>query len=476
MSHTSNVPTEWSEWELDDEYNSWKRYRLDGNGQYEFEWNPPLDNAPASQQPRSLVPLDPIDEQPSGFQYSMPNHYTTNRTTNPGANVQALTQNLSRFSIAPSPSTYFNKETFQGQYMGQTTPVPSRENTWQPANRNQQQGASGSYRHNHIATQNPSTDKEEFDSHYKVHKPWEFKYGRVFKVLWTEPPGHDTNVIASNEGSVGTTESNGAAKGRRQFSKVRRFVIINPMQGHCICLPINTYTGQGVMKKGVHASHHTIVYSGQKAVRLPGEKEKGLRKTPIKINCEKRHKLDNASRLNYTKPYTVEYNVKVWFIGQVVKESLWQLGTDYNKEHPPLPERGPKPADDTVSYAYGGSSSDTPQQQGYQMTPGSEQAMGGSNMSPQSSSQGARWEGPRPGSSRSTGNGRGFGDYYNAQTSSYDTREGGPSQPQDTGTAGSEVVTELPGSAEGSGHDKIRQYDTAGGANPEDTEDLYSPN
>lgn len=217
------------------------------------------------------------------------------------------------------------------------------------------------------------------------------------------------------------------------------------------------------------------MYSGQKAVRLPGEKEKGLRKPPIKINCEKRHKLDNASRLNYTKPYTVEYNVKVWFIGQVAKESLWQLGTDYNKEHPPLPERGPKPAADTVNYAYGGSSSNL-QELGYNVALGSGQAMGGASMSRQSSSQGVRWEGPRPGSSRSTGSGRGFGGYYNAQTSSYDTRGGEPSQSRHTGNEDPPEATEMPRSAPDSSRGNDPQYDTTGDNNPEDTEDLYSPN
>jgi hypothetical protein len=72
-----------------------------------------------------------------------------------------------------------------------------------------------------------------------------------------------------------------------------------------------TYSGQGVKKEGVHADHHAIIYT-EKPVASRGEKDKGLTKKPIKvITSSPRHKLDNFSRLNYAKTYTVEYNVKV---------------------------------------------------------------------------------------------------------------------------------------------------------------------
>lgn len=72
-----------------------------------------------------------------------------------------------------------------------------------------------------------------------------------------------------------------------------------------------TYGGQGVLKKGVHAKHHTAIYS-DKAQIFRGEKEKGMTKRPIRITTSSpRHKLDKASRLNYARVYTVEHNVKV---------------------------------------------------------------------------------------------------------------------------------------------------------------------
>jgi hypothetical protein len=110
-----------------------------------------------------------------------------------------------------------------------------------------------------------------------------------------------------------------------------------------------------VNKRGVHADHHTSIYSGKKPVVFRGEREKGLTMRSIKVTPDNpRHRLDDASRLNYAKTYTVEYNVKVWFIGKISSDSEWQIRTDYNRVHPPLEIKGVRPPDtpdDTYEHA-----------------------------------------------------------------------------------------------------------------------------
>lgn len=97
-----------------------------------------------------------------------------------------------------------------------------------------------------------------------------------------------------------------------------------------------TYNGQGVNEKGVKAKHHAVIYTGKKPVTFEGEKSKGL-KAPIKmVPLSSRHKLDNASRLNYAKLYTVEYNVQVWFIGEIHPDFISQVVSDFNSVHSPL--------------------------------------------------------------------------------------------------------------------------------------------
>lgn len=51
-----------------------------------------------------------------------------------------------------------------------------------------------------------------------------------------------------------------------------------------------------------------------------------------------RDQLDPTSRLNYAKIYTVEYNVKVSFIGNIHPDSIKYFNRDYNLTHKPLPE------------------------------------------------------------------------------------------------------------------------------------------
>ena len=118
-----------------------------------------------------------------------------------------------------------------------------------------------------------------------------------------------------------------------------------------------TYGGQGTNKSGVHAKDHAIICT-ENPVRFHGEYEKGLTKEPITVEpVSKRHKLDQASRLNYAKLYTVEYNVKVWFIGKIHSKSEYQLTTDYNVVHPPMPSRGTPPSS-ADTYAYTGGAAD----------------------------------------------------------------------------------------------------------------------
>jgi hypothetical protein len=121
-----------------------------------------------------------------------------------------------------------------------------------------------------------------------------------------------------------------------------------------------TYSRQGANKGGVHAEHHAIIYTDKEPSPLPGEREKGLTRVPIRVSpSQPRHKLDPTSRLNYAKLYTVEYNVKVWFIGRIHPRSEPQITADYNHVHPPM-TRGlgsgslPTVPSDTFGHAQGG--------------------------------------------------------------------------------------------------------------------------
>ncbi|KAH6668951.1 hypothetical protein B0J14DRAFT_657959 [Halenospora varia] len=169
-------------------------------------------------------------------------------------------------------------------------------------------------------------------ANYKVHPQKEFQWGRLFKVIWSEPEGSTAEKAEKTKPGPGSESFRDGRHGR-VFKKTRRFLIVDAKQGHCICMPVNTYGGQGVNKYGVHGGDHAVIHTTDDPEYLPGEFEKGIMIKPIKVDAGPRHPLDKASRLNYAKLYTVEYNVKVWFIGYISRNSEVVLAASYNEHH-----------------------------------------------------------------------------------------------------------------------------------------------
>ncbi|KAK0125877.1 hypothetical protein ONS95_007504 [Cadophora gregata] len=155
-----------------------------------------------------------------------------------------------------------------------------------------------------IKTRNPNTRSEVDDKHFKVHESRKFKFGKVFRIMWSEPFGSNGTAITSRGASRNAT-----------------------------------------LKSGVHADDHAVIYTdrdaGPEPCLLPGEilKKKALRMEPENSSF----KLDTTSRVNYAKVYTVEHNVKVQFIGTLCRNAQAQLSADYNDQHPLIQEIEPEP-------------------------------------------------------------------------------------------------------------------------------------
>jgi hypothetical protein len=143
-----------------------------------------------------------------------------------------------------------------------------------------------------------------------------FKLGRVFMTLWAEPKGSHPS---SDEGVQ--VESDHA---KTVFREIRHFVVVRAKAGHCLCVPISTYGGQGTLKHTTQPAqdHAVIVVFGDEPQLQPGERE--LTKQPLKVICEDPtlQKLHPASRINFGKVYTIEYNIRVRTFGRIATESL----------------------------------------------------------------------------------------------------------------------------------------------------------
>jgi len=141
-----------------------------------------------------------------------PQYYTSNYTTN---SVDAVLE--PGYSTSPQYST----SNFTTNSVDAVTQAFSQSSL----------GSSPQY--SHIRSRDPTTTQEKFDPHYKVHHAWQFQWGKVFKVLWTEPSGDGGGYDTSYDSEISVRNGK---HGEKHYEKVRRFVIVDPREGHCICL------------------------------------------------------------------------------------------------------------------------------------------------------------------------------------------------------------------------------------------------
>ncbi|KAF7900667.1 uncharacterized protein EAF01_007969 [Botrytis porri] len=314
-SSSSSASTPWSTWEWSGDRKRWEACRINSRGV--TEWRFENDQSTSTSSANALVPrfddtsqLDTVSEDTT--QYSIEQNYTTDNK-----DVGALTDSLDSTSLVPVAEA--------------DPPIVAK-----------------------LKPNNTSTEHRNFDPNYKVHVAREFGFGRVFKVLWSEPTGNARG---------GTMVSVRKKLGEEIHAKVRRFVVVDPRKGHCLCLPIMTYEGRATNKPGVHADEHAIIFTTSEPMLVKHEDGSKMKYRPVKmIPDSNKHKLEAASRINYHKVYTVEYNVKVWFIGRIDPGSRRAVTECYDQAHPPLsrstqaltPSSYPSnPAYSSSSYSYG---------------------------------------------------------------------------------------------------------------------------
>jgi hypothetical protein len=243
---------------------------------WEYEYDQPEDQPRTPQEP-SLDPSAPEN-------YPQEKHYTT-EPADP-SNVELITEKFAGASISPGGGTY-SSGTYTGAASSGAYPGASNTGFFPAATGPAYPGVAGagyatgpaygqsSYaapttgwqKQVHIQTRDPYTDREAFDPRkYIASIPvlsdasQTIKYmelghlnserqeslldlsfrcsncNQIFKVLWAEPKGEGAGS-AGQSGTESLTVRKGPG-GKDTFAKVRRFVIIKPMDGHCICLSV----------------------------------------------------------------------------------------------------------------------------------------------------------------------------------------------------------------------------------------------
>lgn len=165
--------------------------------------------------------------------------------------------------------------------------------------------------------------------HYKVPENGArfFVQGRVFALLWHESEGQrpqrkgdETDELTAPEDAdnLGKNRVKGSY-GVIIFSHIRRMVVIKNRKGYCWCLPVGSYGGLGLKKKGLKREEidaHAIIHDSKiDATPLTGEPT--TTKRPIAVDLAPGQELSKASRLHFAKPCSVEWNTRVMDVGKV---------------------------------------------------------------------------------------------------------------------------------------------------------------
>lgn len=163
-----------------------------------------------------------------------------------------------------------------------------------------------------------------------------FQKGNIIRVLWAEPAGENA-VTAENDGN-GTEKRNGQIfagnYGQKVFHGVKFFAIIERRRNYCIAVQIASYKGNGANKPSKAKHEHAIIYTGQTAPDpLPCELLKNGDKALLEYDIRaigddvdgEPNTLEQPSRINLGKVYTIEFNVRAASWGKVEEESFMLL-------------------------------------------------------------------------------------------------------------------------------------------------------
>jgi len=273
----ARYPSQWSDWEYNEQNKGLCRYRLKGPGKhlvhssvsrtanfpgdYEYDYSPgEASSVAGSFQPRTTQPMATISTP--GQSYSSYDSYTASDLS-----MDTLRQGFARATIGTS---------FGSSSTATVAPTWQAHSSW-------------------IRTKDPTTNKESFDPrksfkrfvsslltfsrlqgaqartvqdregkalYFPSHtlivivKDRKANSFQVFKVLWAEPQGN--NTCGGSESTSNSVSVRPGQYGQEHYEKVRRFVIINPMSGHCICLsvpsPLNNFMDQDSSTDSVSAA------------------------------------------------------------------------------------------------------------------------------------------------------------------------------------------------------------------------------
>jgi len=279
----------WSDAVWDTTRQQWYSWRTNEQGEISYYWHNA--STPPNSSDGSNTQSSPSSASHVSSHTNNPHYASNNTNSTPIAYDRQQRQHVPSYSQQQSAAPVDGTASTAGyaQSAGQAQEIPDLP----PITQN-------------IAPQ-PTVQLDELANEYKRERKSYFRPGKVFAVLWSEPAGPSPPVMS---GAFSL-----ARFGQHAHHEIRRFIVIKNFDLHSVCIPIASYGGRGAAHRP-DAKHHSVVHTNttQAPAQLPDE---NLTKYAIQIDALPGVELSPTSRVNYSKTYTVENNVRVKRLGEV---------------------------------------------------------------------------------------------------------------------------------------------------------------
>ncbi len=150
-----------------------------------------------------------------------------------------------------------------------------------------------------------------------------FEEGRIIKTVWFEPAGEGA---PGRRADLEWTDDCPPFHETKPHAKFRWFVVVRKRLHHSLCFSITTFVGTGSVKtRRGRAEDFVVLYSAEIEPPKPYPEE-NITRDPIAIIIEDDEQyISPLARLDCSRIYTVEHNLKMMKIGRVHADSMPQL-------------------------------------------------------------------------------------------------------------------------------------------------------
>ncbi|KAK3489082.1 uncharacterized protein B0T23DRAFT_406344 [Neurospora hispaniola] len=152
----------------------------------------------------------------------------------------------------------------------------------------------------------------------KIDKPRRFfTKGRIFKTVWFEPFGDYSASLRARPAELACPESCPNYNKEKPYEHFRWFVVIRKQLHHSLCFAIVNGGAKSMAKNRARGEHLAVLYSTSVPPAEP-DKEEGIMFGPLAVILEEgKQNISPLARLDCSRVFTVEDDLKVMKIGRV---------------------------------------------------------------------------------------------------------------------------------------------------------------